>query len=94
MLAQIGHGLSKNVGLERLNLQSNEISERESIHYLVKGLLDNKEGCQLTDLDLSRNRITSAAIAPLTNLFEQNFKIRCINLRHNMITDEGAQLLV
>lgn len=48
----------------------------------------------MVDLDLSKNRINSAAVVPFTRLFEENFKIRSINLRHNLITDEGAQLLV
>lgn len=27
-------------------------------------------------------------------LFEENYKIRVINLRHNVVTDEGAKLIV
>ena len=38
--------------------------------------------------------MTSASIEPFINLFESNFKIRGINLRHNIITDEGATLLL
>ena len=31
---------------------------------------------------------------PLSCLLEKNFKIRAISLKHNVVTDEGAQLLV
>ena len=37
--------------------------------------------------------MTSETIVPFVDLFEQNFKVRSINMRHNVITDEGAQLL-
>ena len=45
------------------------------------------------DIDLQNNRMTSDSIQPFVDLFEQNLKIRTLNLRHNVITDEGAQLL-
>ena len=37
--------------------------------------------------------MTSETVEPFVDLFEENLKIRSINLRHNVITDEGAQLL-
>lgn len=51
-MAYMGLGLSKNVTLERINLSDNNFCDRESIHFLVKGLLDNKEGSKLIDIDL------------------------------------------
>lgn len=93
-LTQISLGLSKNTKLKRLVLQGNDIAERDSVQRLVRGLLDNTEGSQLTELDLAKNRITSDAIEPFVNLFEQNYKIRTLNLRNNVITDEGAKQLV
>lgn len=92
--AQMGLGLTKNITLERLILASNDIADREALNHIVKGLLENTEGSVLSELDVSKNRITSDCIAPFVDLFEQNFKIRTINLRHNVVTDEGAQLLV
>ena len=92
-MAYLGIGLSKNTTLERIILSENELCGRESIHYLVKGLIDNKEGSKLVDIDLQKNRMTSETIEPFVDLFEQNLKIRTLNLRHNVITDEGAQLL-
>ena len=38
--------------------------------------------------------MTSETIEPFIDLFEQNLKVRTLNLRHNVITDEGAKLLV
>ena len=55
----------------------------------MKGMLENEEGA-LNELDLSKNRIVSDAVQPFVSLFEENYKIRVINLRHNVITDEGA----
>ena len=92
-MAYMGLGLSKNVTLERIVLTENNFCDKESINYLVKSLLDNQEGSKLIDIDLQRNRMTSEAVEPFVNLFEQNMKVRSINLRHNVITDEGAQLL-
>lgn len=92
-MAYIGIGLSKNTTLERIVLSENEFSGRESMHYLVKGLIDNQEGSKLIDIDLQKNRMTSETIEPFIDLFEQNLKVRTLNLRHNVITDEGAQLL-
>ena len=92
-MAYIGIGLSKNVTLERLVLSENDFCGRECIHYLVKGLIDNQEGSKLIDIDLQNNRMTSETIYPFVDLFEQNLKIRTLNLRHNVITDEGAQIL-
>ena len=66
----MGLGLTKNITLERLILASNDIADREALNHIVKGLLDNTEGSQLSELDLSKNRITSDAIAPLVDLFE------------------------
>ena len=51
-MAYMGLGLSKNVTLERINLSDNNFCDRESIHFLVKGLLDNQEGSKLIDIDL------------------------------------------
>ena len=51
-MAYLGIGLSKNTTLERIILSENELCGRESIHYLVKGLIDNKEGSKLIDIDL------------------------------------------
>ena len=51
-MAYIGIGLSKNLTLERIVLSENEFSGRESVHYLVKGLIDNQEGSKLIDIDL------------------------------------------
>ena len=89
----MGLGLSKNITLERIVLSENDFCNRECIHYLVKGLLDNQEGSRLIDIDLQRNRMTSETVEPFVDLFEQNLKIRSLNLRHNVITDEGGQLL-
>ena len=89
-MAYMGLGLSKNITLERLNLSENNFCDRESINYLVKGLLDNQEGSKLIDIDLQKNRMTSETIVPFVDLFEHNFKVRSINMRHNVITDEGA----
>ena len=89
----MGLGLSKNITLERIVLSENDFCDRECIHYLVKGLLDNQEGSRLIDIDLQRNRMTSETVEPFVDLFEQNLKIRSLNLRHNVITDEGGQLL-
>ena len=61
---------------------------------MVKGLVENIEGSKLVDIDMQNNRMTSTSIEPFVNLFESNFKIRGINLRHNIITDEGAQILL
>ena len=93
-MVYMGLGLAKNVTLERLSLGENLISERESMQYLVRGLLDNVEGSKLVDIDLHNNRMTAEAIEPLAELFVSNFKIRTMNLRHNLITDEGGQLLL
>jgi len=93
VLAQMGLGLAKNTTLEKLTLANNDIADKEAIGHLIKGLLENTEGSMLSELDLSKNRITSDGVTPFISLFEQNFKIRTINLRHNVVTDEGAQLL-
>ena len=86
----LGVGLAKNVTLERLSINENNLSDRESIQHVVKGLLDNEEGSRLVDIDLQKNRLTSASIEPLIELFDANYKLRSLNLRHNVITDEGA----
>ena len=51
-MAFIGLGLTKNATLERCILSDNEFCGRESVHYLVKGLLDNHTGSKLIDIDL------------------------------------------
>lgn len=38
--------------------------------------------------------MTSVIMEPLAELFEQNFKIRSLNLKNNIVTDEGASLLL
>ena len=86
-------GLSKNVTLERLNLAENVFNDRESIQNLVRNLLENLECSKLIDIDLQKNQMTSDTVEPFAELFEQNFKIRTLNLRHNVITDEGGLLL-
>ena len=86
----LGVGLAKNVTLERLSISENNLSDRESIQHVVKGLLDNEEGSRLVEIDLQKNRLTSASIEPLIELFDANYKLRSLNLRHNVITDEGA----
>ena len=61
-MAFLGVGLGKNVTLERLSIGENNLSDRESIQHLVRGLLDNIEGSRLVDIDLQKNRLTSACI--------------------------------
>lgn len=60
----------------------------------MRGLIDNVDGSGIVELDLSKNRICSTSVQPFVLLFEQNIKIRTINLRHNVIADEGAQMLL
>lgn len=69
-MAYIGLGLSKNNTLERLSLSDNDLYDRDSMQYLVKGLLENVKSSQLIDIDLSKNRISSEAIEPFVDLFE------------------------
>ena len=90
-MAYMGIGLAKNQTLERLHLVENNFGDKESIQYIVKGLLDNQEGSKLVEIDLSNNRLNSETIEPLNDFFMNNFKLRTLNLRHNVITDEGAQ---
>ena len=92
-MAYMGIGLAKNQTLERLHLVENNFGDKESIQYIVKGLLDNQEGSKLVEIDLSNNRLNSETIEPLNDFFMNNFKLRTLNLRHNVITDEGAQQL-
>ena len=61
-MAFMGLGLAKNVTLERLSISENNLTDRESIQHLVKGLLENIEGSRLVDIDLQKNRLTSASI--------------------------------
>ena len=89
----LSRGLSKNVTLERLNLAENVFNDKESIKNLVRNLLENLEASKLIDIDLQKNQMTSETVEPFAELFEQNFKIRTLNLRHNVITDEGGLLL-
>jgi len=61
-MAFIGLGLSKNFTLERIVLSENDFCGRESIHYLVKGLLDSQVGSKLIDIDLSGNKMKSETV--------------------------------
>lgn len=61
---------------------------------MVRGLLDNIDDSRLIELDLQKNRMKSNIMEPLVDLFEQNFKIRSLNLKNNIVTDDGAQLLL
>ena len=92
-MVYLSRGLSKNVTLERLNLAENVFNDKESIKNLVRNLLENLEASKLIDIDLQKNQMTSETVEPFAELFEQNFKIRTLNLRHNVITDEGGLLL-
>ena len=92
-MVYLSRGLSKNATLERLNLAENIFNDRESIQNLVRNLLENLEASKLIDIDLQKNQMTSETIGPFAELFEQNFKIRTLNLRHNVISDEGGLLL-
>ena len=92
-MVYLSRGLSKNVTLERLNLAENVFNDKESIKNLVRNLLENLEASSLIDIDLQKNQMTSETVEPFAELFEQNFKIRTLNLRHNVITDEGGLLL-
>ena len=55
--------------------------------------MENLEGSKLIDIDLQKNQMTSETVEPFAKLFEENFKIRTLNLRHNVISDEGGLLL-
>ena len=89
----IANGLSKNVTLERLSLSENIFRDRESLQLFVNCLVENPES-KLREVDFSKNQMTTETIMPLVELFEKNVKLRTINLRHNVITDEGGTLLV
>lgn len=93
-LAFAGLGLAKNKTLERLFLAENNFVDKECIQYLVRGLLDNIEDSGLIDLDLQKNRMSSTTIEPIADLFLENFKIRSLNLKNNIITDDGGQILL
>ena len=93
-MAYVGLGLSKNRTLEKLSLIENNFVDKECITYLVKGLIENVADSHLVELDLQKNRLSSALIEPLSDLFLENVKIRSLNLKNNMITDEGAQVLL
>ena len=92
-MAFIAGGLSRNTTLERLILSENMFRERESMQHFVTSLIENPES-KLREVDLSKNQMSTETIMPFIELLEENVKIRHINLRHNVITDEGAKLLV
>ena len=89
----IANGLSKNVTLERLSLSENIFRERESLQLFVNCLIENAES-KLREVDFSKNQMTTETIMPFVELFERNVKLRTINLRHNVITDEGGTQIV
>ena len=43
-MTYIGIGLAKNTNLEKLSLSDNDIHTKESISYIVRGLLENYDG--------------------------------------------------
>ena len=93
-MVYMGLGLAKNCTLEKLSLSENNFAEKECIHLLVKGLLDNIDGSKVFEIEIQRSRISSKTAEPFADLFEKNFKIRSLNLRNNVINDEGAKLLL
>ena len=90
-MVYMGLGLAKNCTLEKLSLSENNFAEKECINLLVKGLLDNIDGSKVFEIEIQRSRISSKTAEPFADLFE---KIRSLNLRNNVINDEGAKLLL
>ena len=90
----IGGGLGQNIALLKLSLQENEMITKDGLSYLCKGLIDNKKESKLVELDLQKCRIMSKSMLPFGKLLASNYKIRVLNLKHNHITDEGAEELL
>ena len=82
--------MSVNSCLQKLVLSENSHMGKESIARLCDSLLENKAGCKLVDLELSKCNITSECAKYLIKLMSSKIKLRHLNLKDNSIQDDAA----
>lgn len=79
--------LLKNTSIETLDIAHNEIGSVAAVEIMRIVCID---GCRISTLTLSRNKIDSPAIASIAGMLETNTTLTSLNIGRNAIGQTGA----